>query len=687
MSEPWWGREAAPDARATMVPGPGGVGVQPELLPAGRRRVRAAVLDRVPAFTPEWTRLDPDDAGVALVRLFGAQLEPVLRRLNRLPEKLLVEHLRVAGVGRLPATAAAALLEVQVSPAARRPVLVAAGFQVGADPATGQGDRVIFETERTVHAVPGEIAELAVEQDGLVTLLDAGALGDGRSLLAFGPRPRHGATLWIGLAGEVGPFPTLSFGVVVATAAGPPPPAASGGTGPSLRPPPPLLRWDALDGGRLRPVVVALDETDALRRSGVVELRPPRRWEPARPGRLPGTELRRWLRVRLLHGSYVAAPALVAVRLNVVRAVAARTIRNEALERLPAGRGRSGARLRVSQVPVLPGSLVVEADEDLEREPSGIGGAAAATSRWREVDSLALSGPDDRVFVADHATGELTFGDGVRGARLPEGFRNVRAVSYRVGGGAAGGVEAEAVSSIVTSVPFVTAVTNPFPASGGTDAEPEQDAVRRGPEELRAGGRAVAPADYGLLARRAPGAEVARAHGVAGFDPDLPGAPIPGVVGVLVVPPERGEGPPVPDEATLSAVARFLAGQAAPAGVRVVAAAPRFHLVRVEARVVVDPAVALDAAIQRSREALDRYLHPLRGGDVGTGWPFGAPLRFSAVLRRLLASVPELRAVPRLNFVVDGVRLAPCADFQPAPHALLWPDGHELVPVEQEEPA
>jgi hypothetical protein len=41
-------------------------------------------------------------------------------------------------VGRLPATAAAALLEVQVSPAARRPVLVAAGFQVGADPATGQ---------------------------------------------------------------------------------------------------------------------------------------------------------------------------------------------------------------------------------------------------------------------------------------------------------------------------------------------------------------------------------------------------------------------------------------------------------------------------------------------------------------------------------------------------------------------
>ena len=88
---------------------------------------------------------------------------------------------------------------------------------------------------------------------------------------------------------------------------------------------------------------------------------------------------------------------------------------------------------------------------------------------------------------------------------------------------------------------------------------------------MRAHGRAVAAADYEILALRATGAQVARANAVAAFHPAYPGTPIPGVVCVFVVPPERGSGPPTPDAETLRAVSTYLTNGVAPAGVEVVA--------------------------------------------------------------------------------------------------------------------
>ena len=156
--EVWWGREAESRGQPTMVDGPGPAGIQPELLPASKEAVRAALAARIAGFTPDWTSQAPDDSGVALVRLFGIQMEPLLSRVNRLPEKALVEHLRIAGVTPLPATAAEALLTFTIAPAAGASVLVPAGFQAGASPATGNGGQVIFETERAVVATPATVA-------------------------------------------------------------------------------------------------------------------------------------------------------------------------------------------------------------------------------------------------------------------------------------------------------------------------------------------------------------------------------------------------------------------------------------------------------------------------------------------------------------------------------------------------
>lgn len=668
MSDTVWWEKASSGAEGRTVPGPGPTGTEPELVEATRERVRAEISARLPAYTPDWTNPDRADAGVALVRLFGAQAEPVLRRLNRLPEKLLAAHLGIAGVRPLPATPATALLQFTVTPPSGESVLVPAGFQASAPPAPGTtfvpGQQVIFETDRDLYATPATLGAVAVAESDRLAPVPGAASGQGRPFAAFGARPRPGNALWIGLAGGAAPYPLLSVGLVL---------AAPGGTGPA-----PLLRWQILDGGRYLPAEVARDGTAGLTTSGIVELRLPRTWGPARPpGPRPLPELR-WLRVTVAHGAFAVPPVLTAVRLNIVPSTAVRTVRDEVPQSVQGGPVDGRTRMRLTQVPIVPGSVAVTVEGDADGDVFGT--TATAPTRWREVASLAGRGPDERVFTVDHATGELTFGDGVDGARVPLGFRNVVAERYRVGGGAAGGVRAGQVKSLVTSLAFVTGVTNPFPAEGGADAQPAEDILRRGPEQLAARGRAVTPADYALLALRAPGALVARAHGVPGLDPDRPGRPEPGVVGVLVVPggpsSVEGELPPLPDQRTLRAVADHLAAVAAPAGVRVATGAPRYQRVTVEAWLVLDPALERADVLTRAADAVTTYLHPVRGG-----YPFGAPIRYVTLVRRLLA-VPGVRAVPRLRLIVDGVAAPPCADQPLKPNALPWPARPLLVPVD-----
>src|SRR5205823_5166068 len=153
-------------------------------------------------------------------------------------------------------------------------------------------------------------------------------------------------------------------------------------------------------------------------------------------------------------------------------------------------------------------------------------------------------------------------------------------------------------------------VTNPWPASGGTDAETQLQAKKRGPREIRSRGRAVAVADYEILALRTPGAQISRAHAVSGFHPSFPGTPIPGVVCVFVVPPEKGATPPVPDDGTLASVSRYLSSQLAPAGVEIVAAVPVYHRVRVETSVVINPTVNRGDAVRNVARLISYFLDP-----------------------------------------------------------------------------
>ncbi|MCP3143389.1 putative baseplate assembly protein [Pyxidicoccus xibeiensis] len=642
---------------------------QPEPYAPRAAQISQAVAARREAFVPEWRPSREDDPGTVLQHLFGELANEVAERIRDLPEKARVEHLRVAGIGPRPATPATALVVFDVAASAPGPVVVPQGFQLGARPATGS-ELVVFETDRTLLAAPGKVAEVRAAR-GTGTR-DLTALNDAPDTAyePFGSRPRTGDSLCVGLDGTGAPGATVTLGIGITHPPGAPPPVSEGGVEPVPLAPQVVLAWELLVDNRWVAVEPVRDETAGLGRSGVVELKLPDRFAQARlPEQAEGTP-RRWLRLRLVSGGFAEPPAFDFVLLNAVSSSAGRSVRDEVLTPVA---GSEGRRFRLARVPVLAGSLVLEVDEGSGFEP------------WTEREALGAYGPADAVFTLDRQSGEVTFGDGLRGRKPPPGVRHVRARVYRWGGGAAGAVRAGDINALLASITHLNGVTNPRPSAGGDDAESQSSTARRGPELLRAHGRAVLPADYELLALESPGARVRRVHALPGLHPAMPGTSMPGLVGLLVVPPGEdgaGGGPPLPDEQTLRNVARHVSGALAPAGVEVVAAAPTYHPVRIEAQVRLARGVDSGSVLSRLLADLDAYLHPLHGGDAGTGWPFGGALRYDALVQRLLRHA-DVRAVPRLVMVVDGRRVPPCQDRALSAHGLPWPEEHVVIPLEE----
>ena len=133
--------------------------------------------------------------------------------------------------------------------------------------------------------------------------------------------------------------------------------------------------------------------------------------------------------------------------------------------------------------------------------------------------------PDQQVYEFDPATGQITFGDGVHGAAVPLGFRNVVA-TYEAISDSSGVIAADAANTLINSAPFVTGVTNPQPGSGGTGvgSQARGDPARTA-DLPRRRNRAVTTADYALMATQVAG--IVGASTIAGRHPTYPGRPIP----------------------------------------------------------------------------------------------------------------------------------------------------------------
>lgn len=633
----------------------------------------ASVRGRIPAASAgRWTLHAATDPGITLLELFAWLIEQRLYWLDQVPDELARALLALLGEAPRPPRPAATVLALQG--AAWQAVAGEVPFRL-LDPDRPRS----FTTRQALTLLPvARVGLLTAAGDRSAPL----AYGAGVPLLPAGGGPAE-ATIVLWLAAPLpSPRPPGRISLLFELAA--PPgvePEWSPGAVAGVRPPAEITWLHGTGpGGSPAPFPAAApaeveDGTGGLRRSGLLRLPLPDAWLPGPPapdGALPYT-----LTLRTDAATFTSPPLLLRLAANAVAAEHSKAVAVAPAE-------LAAAALRWLKLPgqILP--LPADAPPPL---PSTVALRLRERDGWREwspVEGFAFHGPEARVFHVDRAAAALRFGDGLTG-RIPVP-RDPAApeveVRYRGGGGPDGNLGAgrdwEPEPAGLT-----LAASNPVPAAGGEEAETVAAAAGRLAAGLVGGERAVLAADYEELARTTPGVAIARAHAAIGHHPLHPCALVPGAVTVFVVPwaPRPGAQEwndltadlvrgPVTDPGALAAVAARLEERRL-AGMEVFVRTARYRRVALAVTIAADPidAAGLEARVSGS---LARYLDPLAGGG-GEGWPFGDPVRPSALVRRAQQAVGREGEVLAVAIGLDGQEPGEdCRDVAIGPFELVY---------------
>ncbi len=245
--------------------------------------------------------------------------------------------------------------------------------------------------------------------------------------------------------------------------------------------------------------------------------------------------------------------------------------------------------------------------------------------------------------------------------------------SYRYGGGAVGNAGAGTITALKSALPNVDKVTNVRAAAGGADAESLAEVMLRAPHDLRMRDRAVTGDDFAQLAQQVTGIQRAYALPLTRLLPDTDPpefeTDVAGAVTVVILPANK-EDTPQPTEDQLQLVCAHL-NQRRLITTELYVVGPRYLEVRLDAGVVVSRDKDLKAVKDALAAALLDYFHPLRGGEEGQGWPFGADIYLGNVYRQVL-SVAGVRRVVCLEIMpAQAVPDSDCADIITVPDGTL----------------
>ena len=634
----------------------------------------------IPRYAPAWTNQSETDPGITLMELFAWMTELLLYRVNQVPELNYIKFLELLGIELQPANPAHAELTFTLTSSSVQTVIVPAGTQA----ASSGGDQpVIFETDEALIALGAKLKALQ-SFDGfafdVVTTANGAA---GQWYYPFGPNAREGSALLLGFDSPVAfPSDQINLAVYVYTQ-GLAPMGHNCDLDLSILPVASTLVWEYWDGRFWSAISLNKDDSRAFTRSGHIYFEGPGTLiTKDTMGNVTDAPLY-WIRVRLQTNGYDQTPRLSAIQTNTVSSTQARTIRDEIVG---GSDGRPDQTFQIANTPVIElatpytltgaDGVAVEVTSVQLEVDEGAGFLA-----WQQVDDFFASKATDPHFTLDRTTGEIAFGDGQSG-RIPVANpsnpnANIVARYYRFGGGKQGNIGAGSISALQTFVNGVDSVTNLQPTMGGTDEETLASAKLRAPQQLKSKDRAVTAEDFEYIAEQTPGVRIRRAKALPLVHPKFPGTPIPGVVTVIVVPDSDAPNP-LPGDSTLATVCaelnlhRLLTSE-------VYVVAPTYHLVLIEASIVVQPNADLSEVKNNVETALTTFFDPLKGGADGTGWPFGGTIFISDVYRVIL----QVAGVARLldNQVViwlDNQRQTFCRDVPIGNGELVYSSGHQL---------
>jgi predicted phage baseplate assembly protein len=627
---------------------------------------------RVARYAPEWrpgqsawTDVNDNDPGVTFAQVFAWQAEMLLYRLNKVPLLNYIKFLELLGIELRAAEPARAEVTFALKPSHPDPTLIVPSrSQLTADPKDG-GSPLVFETVRALLAWRARLDAVLSSDGSNYTDVTAANLEAADGFQPFGPQARVGSELALGFV-DAAPLPPGQLDLAFT--------ARRDALGAHFLAcatpayPPATLAWEYWDGARWQCLDVLKDETLAFTRTGHVVLRIPEAGVSAKTKLTgdPKEPARLWLRARVAASQYERAPELLAVRTNTIAVEQAETIKDEVLG------GSDGSRNQVFQLgskPVVAGSLALEIEQsDKGYEP------------WTEVEDIFTAGPHDAVYALDRATGGIRTGDGVNGdipvAYVANPTANVIAREYRTGGGKRGNVAAGAIDTLVTPVTGVddNAVGNLLPAHDGREEESVEEVMKRTPRSIRSRERAVTSEDFEYLAGQA--GNVRRAKALALFHPQFPTTQVPGTVTVIVVP-DSDDPAPVPSEGLLRTVCAYL-DQRRLLTTELYVMKPAYQQVSIHTEVVVAEDADLAEVSTAIQQRLRDYFHPLRGGESGSGWPFGEKIAYSRVYQHVFG-VEGVSSITSLAIFIDGEERPPCTDVPIARNALLFSTEHAVI--------
>ena len=408
-------------------------------------------------------------------------------------------------------------------------------------------------------------------------------------------------------------------------------------------------------------------------------------WVPRTlPGRSGDTPLH-WLRARLITNDYPDELRLARMTLNGVPAIAARSVRGEVLE--PLERSTTGARATgSSQVPVVPGSVLIDVADALGRSVRRASGRRSSSAGARSTTSPA---PTARIacFLLDAADGHR---DVRRRRRRARGAR--RLSQRRRAGLRAGRRHAPACPPPATRSTPQRSIPNLERRDRADDHDGRRGRVARGARRCAArprSARAAAPSRRPTTrrSRSRPRASTSLARTACpATDPRSPGSSV-----------ARGRRrrrrarrrPPRAGRrchhrrrcAPSPSTSRARSAWSAPRSSRPRRATAGSLRTRCSSRA---PAATspLSAAPPATRST--RWLDPLHGsgGDRLAVRRARALGRADAAAAR--ASCRLLTAVSRLALRIDGRRLPACVDAELEPGELTWPGSHIIEVVAEE---
>jgi predicted phage baseplate assembly protein len=616
--------------------------------------------------TQKWTDHNVSDPGVTLIEAFAWMTDQLLYRLNRVPDRNYIKFLELIGVHLYPPSAAHAPVTFWLSAPQPATVTIPAGTEV-ATARTGEQLPVVFSTTEDRAIVTCSLKKLGSMLDDTTLRDHSDALSLRKGTFPFSSPPKPGEALMIGLSDAVpGCAVNLRFTCRI--------------EGVGVDPDDPPLQWEARVGESWVACELERDSTGGINRDGDVVVHVPKGHVVSTIDKVSAG----WLRAvvtdpREGQPAYSASPEIRGLTAYTIGGTAdalnAELIRNEFVGE---SEGVPGGRFQLKRAPVVGAEkpLVVEVLDQGEWQ------------QWTQRPTFAASGPEDRHFVLDAASGTLDFGPAVRladgalrnyGAVPPRGA-GIRVPLYRSGGGAAGNVAAGALAVLKASIPYVASVTNRRAANGGVDGEDLEMAKVRGPIVLRTRDRAVTAEDFEHIAREvAP--EIARVKALTTGD----GAEA-GVVRVLVVPATPTGGritfdQLVPSEDTVQRIGRRL-DESRLVGTRIVVEPPEYRGVMIVAKLLAKERVDTARVQQDALDALFRYFHPAVGGADGAGWPFGRPILAGEVF----AALQKVRGTE----LVEDVRIfganpntgelgKPTDRLEVGPTALVFSYDHQVL--------